>query len=240
MKLRRLYIVYLVRPDATDLRSDERRDTQQAPADHAATDLAHHTRRIAAVRQRDRRCAVRRVAADHLADRGRPGERRGRASHPGDRPAIEPRPRDHPVEAGPQGQCRPSSAAAIDSDQAELAVIRRDRAYPRQGLAIAVLRENVVVDDRAGAGLARGRRRWHRRRERRQAHREDPNAAAEEDRKDRADRRAHGRCHRPQRRQYRSAQLVLKQYEIPGRQGEDRFARSRRRKRPRCAAIRST
>jgi TRAP-type uncharacterized transport system substrate-binding protein len=37
------------------------------------------------------------------------------------------------------------SAAALDADQAELAIIRRDRAYPRQGLAIAVLRENVVV-----------------------------------------------------------------------------------------------
>jgi TRAP-type uncharacterized transport system substrate-binding protein len=37
------------------------------------------------------------------------------------------------------------SAAALDADQAELAVIRRDRAYPKQGLAIAVLRENVVV-----------------------------------------------------------------------------------------------
>jgi TRAP-type uncharacterized transport system substrate-binding protein len=37
------------------------------------------------------------------------------------------------------------SAAALDADQAELAVIRRDRAYPNKGLAIAVLRENVVV-----------------------------------------------------------------------------------------------
>ncbi len=37
------------------------------------------------------------------------------------------------------------SAAALDADQAELAVIRRDRAYPKQGLAVAVLRENVVV-----------------------------------------------------------------------------------------------
>ncbi len=37
------------------------------------------------------------------------------------------------------------SAAALDGDQAELAVIRRDRAYPKQGLAVAVLRENVVV-----------------------------------------------------------------------------------------------
>jgi TRAP-type uncharacterized transport system substrate-binding protein len=37
------------------------------------------------------------------------------------------------------------SAAALDADKAELAVIRRDRAYPKQGLAIAVLRENVVV-----------------------------------------------------------------------------------------------
>ncbi len=37
------------------------------------------------------------------------------------------------------------SAAALDADQADLAVIRRDRAYPKQGLAIAVLRENVVV-----------------------------------------------------------------------------------------------
>jgi TRAP-type uncharacterized transport system substrate-binding protein len=37
------------------------------------------------------------------------------------------------------------SAAALDADQADLAVIRRDRGYPRQGLAIAVLRENVVV-----------------------------------------------------------------------------------------------
>jgi TRAP-type uncharacterized transport system substrate-binding protein len=37
------------------------------------------------------------------------------------------------------------SAAALDGDQAELAVVRRDRAYPKQGLAVAVLRENVVV-----------------------------------------------------------------------------------------------
>ena len=37
------------------------------------------------------------------------------------------------------------SAAALDADQADLAVIRRDRAYPKQGLAIAVLRENVAV-----------------------------------------------------------------------------------------------
>jgi TRAP transporter TAXI family solute receptor len=37
------------------------------------------------------------------------------------------------------------SALALDADQADLAVIRRDRAYPKQGLAIAVLRENVVV-----------------------------------------------------------------------------------------------
>src|SRR5258708_6331146 len=37
------------------------------------------------------------------------------------------------------------SAAALDADKADLAVIRRDRGYPRQGLAIAVLRENVVV-----------------------------------------------------------------------------------------------
>jgi hypothetical protein len=37
------------------------------------------------------------------------------------------------------------SAAAIDAGQADLAIIRRDRGYPKQGLAIAVLRENVVV-----------------------------------------------------------------------------------------------
>ncbi len=37
------------------------------------------------------------------------------------------------------------SATALDADQADLAVIRRDRAYPKHGLAIAVLRENVVV-----------------------------------------------------------------------------------------------
>jgi len=37
------------------------------------------------------------------------------------------------------------SAAALDGDQAELAVVRRDRAYPKQGLAVAVLRQNVVV-----------------------------------------------------------------------------------------------
>jgi TRAP-type uncharacterized transport system substrate-binding protein len=37
------------------------------------------------------------------------------------------------------------SAAALDGNQAELAVVRRDRAYPKQGLAVAVLRENVVV-----------------------------------------------------------------------------------------------
>jgi TRAP-type uncharacterized transport system substrate-binding protein len=37
------------------------------------------------------------------------------------------------------------SAAAVDSHDAELAVIRRDRGYPREGLAIAVLRENVAV-----------------------------------------------------------------------------------------------
>jgi TRAP-type uncharacterized transport system substrate-binding protein len=37
------------------------------------------------------------------------------------------------------------SAAAIDADQADLAIIRRDRGYPKRGLAIAVLRENVVV-----------------------------------------------------------------------------------------------
>jgi TRAP-type uncharacterized transport system substrate-binding protein len=37
------------------------------------------------------------------------------------------------------------SAKAVDSHEAELAVIRRDRGYPREGLAIAVLRENVAV-----------------------------------------------------------------------------------------------
>jgi TRAP-type uncharacterized transport system substrate-binding protein len=37
------------------------------------------------------------------------------------------------------------SAAAVDSHDAELAVIRRDRGYPHEGLAIAVLRENVAV-----------------------------------------------------------------------------------------------
>jgi TRAP-type uncharacterized transport system substrate-binding protein len=37
------------------------------------------------------------------------------------------------------------SAAAVDSHDAELAVIRRDRGYPREGLAIAVLRENVAL-----------------------------------------------------------------------------------------------
>jgi TRAP-type uncharacterized transport system substrate-binding protein len=37
------------------------------------------------------------------------------------------------------------SAAAVDSHEAELAVIRRDRGYPHEGLAIAVLRENVAV-----------------------------------------------------------------------------------------------
>jgi TRAP-type uncharacterized transport system substrate-binding protein len=37
------------------------------------------------------------------------------------------------------------SAAALDADQADLAVIRRDRGYPQQGLAVAVLRENVVL-----------------------------------------------------------------------------------------------
>jgi TRAP-type uncharacterized transport system substrate-binding protein len=37
------------------------------------------------------------------------------------------------------------SAAALDAGQAELAVIRHDRAYPKQGLAVAVLRENVVA-----------------------------------------------------------------------------------------------
>jgi TRAP-type uncharacterized transport system substrate-binding protein len=37
------------------------------------------------------------------------------------------------------------AAAAIDSGEAELAVVRRDRAYPKLGLAVAVLRENVVV-----------------------------------------------------------------------------------------------
>jgi TRAP-type uncharacterized transport system substrate-binding protein len=39
----------------------------------------------------------------------------------------------------------PAEAAAIDSGEADLAVVRRDRAYPKQGLAVAVLRENVVV-----------------------------------------------------------------------------------------------
>jgi len=54
-----------------------------------------------------------------------------------DRAAIRLRPvlKDNTVE----------SAAAVDTDHAELAVIRRDRAYPKQGLAVAVLRENVVV-----------------------------------------------------------------------------------------------
>src|SRR6202043_1016385 len=37
------------------------------------------------------------------------------------------------------------AAAAIDSGEADLAVVRRDRAYPKQGLAVAVLRENVAV-----------------------------------------------------------------------------------------------
>ena len=38
-----------------------------------------------------------------------------------------------------------AAAAAIDSGDADIAVVRRDRAYPKQGLAVAVLRENVVA-----------------------------------------------------------------------------------------------
>jgi TRAP-type uncharacterized transport system substrate-binding protein len=66
-----------------------------------------------------------------------------------DRAAIRLRPilKDNPVEA----------AAAIDSGEADLAVVRRDRAYPKQGLAVAVLRENVVAMIVPAAGsLARG------------------------------------------------------------------------------------
>jgi TRAP-type uncharacterized transport system substrate-binding protein len=66
-----------------------------------------------------------------------------------DRAAIRLRPvlKDNPVAA----------AAAIDSGDADLAVVRRDRAYPKQGLAVAVLRENVVAMIVPVAGsLARG------------------------------------------------------------------------------------
>src|SRR5580704_15142388 len=66
-----------------------------------------------------------------------------------DRAAIRLRPvlKDNPVAA----------AAAIDSGDADLAVVRRDRAYPKQGLAVAVLRENVVAMIVPAAGsLARG------------------------------------------------------------------------------------
>jgi len=66
-----------------------------------------------------------------------------------DRAAIRLRPilKDGPVEA----------AAAVDSGEADLAVVRRDRAYPKQGLAVAVLRENVVAMIVPAAGsLARG------------------------------------------------------------------------------------
>jgi TRAP-type uncharacterized transport system substrate-binding protein len=44
------------------------------------------------------------------------------------------------VEGGPA-----SAAAAIDKDQADLAVVRRDVAMPRDGQAVAILRKNVVV-----------------------------------------------------------------------------------------------
>jgi TRAP-type uncharacterized transport system substrate-binding protein len=54
-----------------------------------------------------------------------------------DRAAIRLR----PVLAGDAA----GSATALDADEADLAVIRRDRGYPRQGLAVAVLRDNVVV-----------------------------------------------------------------------------------------------
>jgi TRAP-type uncharacterized transport system substrate-binding protein len=66
-----------------------------------------------------------------------------------DRATIRLRPilKDNAVEA----------AAAIDSGEADLAVVRRDRAYPKQGLAVAVLRENVVAMIVPAAGsLARG------------------------------------------------------------------------------------
>ena len=53
------------------------------------------------------------------------------------------------------------SAAALDADQADLAVIRRDRGYPQQGLAVAVLRENVVLMMVPAAGSpATGGTRW--------------------------------------------------------------------------------
>lgn len=54
-----------------------------------------------------------------------------------DRAAIRLRPiiKDGPAE----------SARAIDANEADLAIVRRDLAYPRTGQAIAVLRENVVV-----------------------------------------------------------------------------------------------
>jgi TRAP-type uncharacterized transport system substrate-binding protein len=44
------------------------------------------------------------------------------------------------VEGGPA-----AAAAAIDKDQADLAVVRRDVAMPRDGQAVAILRKNVVV-----------------------------------------------------------------------------------------------
>jgi TRAP-type uncharacterized transport system substrate-binding protein len=60
---------------------------------------------------------------------------------------LHPILKENPVEA----------AAAIDAGQADLAVVRRDRAYPKQGLAVAVLRENVAVMIVPAAGsLAQG------------------------------------------------------------------------------------
>ena len=44
------------------------------------------------------------------------------------------------VDGGP-----PAAAAAIDSGQADLAVVRRDSGMPKNGQAVAILRKNVVV-----------------------------------------------------------------------------------------------
>src|SRR3954471_7263082 len=39
----------------------------------------------------------------------------------------------------------PAASAAIDSGQADLAVVRRDAGMPKDGQAVAILRKNVVV-----------------------------------------------------------------------------------------------
>ena len=111
---------------------------------HAPAHLASHRCRAADVR-RCRRCLLLLpVATDRSADRGRPARQRGRADCPGDRRAVEGEPRQRATAAnvveGPA-----AAAEAIDKGEADLAVVRRDVAMPKDGQVVAILRKNVVA-----------------------------------------------------------------------------------------------